>query len=862
MANVACSITNLGAAASQIGFWLKTGGEMDWREAATYATNWDAAKVLLSGSWAVMAVMAVVMAIAFFPQNIFYRIFGSLLEWVGEQFVSGKFVRTSLVRRPLTNAVYRGFLSLGVKLHLKYAQKQQARYAPAKTTDDEDGQYSEDSYPNEERDHSEGHTLLGDGEKPLPALPKSRFRCPVSIPGWAIKLGFLAFIVITLVTRPDKPYDHLSATLPIAILAAFEAEPDFCDQQRHLFENEWPMPELINKKFWQKPRGDFKGWAPGLKSKMMEDYNRHVPDWIPDEVPRGFARWDPKRFEQMSEATKRDGTKPADVAECIGLKPGLPYYNPVGDPLRITNLDSEILAPVKAALDDGSVVIKHVVFVLMESLREELFPIVHGSDWHRIILEYSSEEEREEINERLANLTPNAEKITGRARGFVHGNGTLDNIETNWDSPADNEFGGINIQGAYTTATMSTKSFAANHCGAWPMPVEKFEEAMTDSYQPCMPQILNLFNGFKENSEDEQGPEEFREQDWNPAFFIAVQEDYDRMDKFDAKAGFHHIVGRKQIERDWRYNKSDPLFQTVNYFGFSEPVLKPHIKEYIQNTTAANQRIWMSHFTSTTHHAWDTPDWFDKVDYLPTGMKDLNDWHSDYNKYLQTISFHDQWMGELMQMFDDLGISDETLIVFAGDHGQAFKEDTSKTGTYENGHVSNFRVPITFRHPHLPRYQYNANATTISILPTILDLLINSGSLNDKDAHVASDIVQEYEGQSLIRPYRTEQDGRRAWNFAVVNSGAGMLAVTSADAPYRLVMPLGKTVQYKVADLSSDPLELNPVKSWSLGGLKSNVRRAYGEDAAKWAAEAEAAAQWWVLERQRLWGYHSTPKSS
>ena len=179
---MADSLTNLLAAASQIGFWLKTGGEMDWREASTYATNWDAAKVLLSGSWAVMAVAGILMFIAFFPQNFLYRIFGSILEWVGEQFVSGKHHHAprSFAWHLLTLAAYRGILSLGVTLHIKYARKQQAIYELTKGNDDEDGQFSEDSYPNEDRDHSEGHTLLGEGEKPLPAVPKSRFRCPVS----------------------------------------------------------------------------------------------------------------------------------------------------------------------------------------------------------------------------------------------------------------------------------------------------------------------------------------------------------------------------------------------------------------------------------------------------------------------------------------------------------------------------------------------------------------------------------------------------------------------------------------------------------------------------------------------------------
>jgi arylsulfatase A-like enzyme len=293
----------------------------------------------------------------------------------------------------------------------------------------------------------------------------------------------------------------------------------------------------------------------------------------------------------------------------------------------------------------------------------------------------------------------------------------------------------------------------------------------------------------------------------------------------------------------------------VNYFGFAEQVLKPHIKDYITGAIANNQRIWMTHFTSTTHHAWKTPDWFNTTDYMPTGLLSMG--HQYFNRYLNTIRFHDAWMGELMQLLEDTGITNETLVVFAGDHGMAFHEDDGQEGTYGNAHISNLRVPITFRHPHLPSVQYHANATTISTLPTILDLLIHSGSLNTEDTAIASDLVHEYEGQSLLRPYKTSEDGRRAWNFAVINSGGKMLAVTSADAPWLLVIPFGKVFPYRFADISSDPLELDPIVSWTIEDVMQSAGDRFGAEAATWAQEAELVGKWWSTERKRLWKYHS-----
>jgi hypothetical protein len=145
----------------------------------------------------------------------------------------------------------------------------------------------------------------------------------------------------------------------------------------------------------------------------------------------------------------------------------------------------------------------------------------------------------------------------------------------------------------------------------------------------------------------------------------------------------------------------------------------------------------------------------------------------------------------------------------------------------------------------------------VSVLPTVLDLLIHSGSLSEKDKAAASDIIQDYEGQSLIRPYRASHKGRRAWNFSVINSGAGMLAVTSADTKYRLVMPMNKVFEYRLTELEGDPQEHYPIKAWSWDAFTSLVESRLGQDALQWATEAEAVARWWALERQRLWRYHA-----
>lgn len=188
--------------------------------------------------------------------------------------------------------------------------------------------------------------------------------------------------------------------------------------------------------------------------------------------------------------------------------------------------------------------------------------------------------------------------------------------------------------------------------------------------------------------------------------------------------------------------------------------------------------------------------------------------------------------------------------------GQAFGEDDKVTGTFENGHISNFRVPLIFRHPQLPRVDIDANATSLSILPTILDLLVQTKSLNKQDTTAASAILPEYQGQSMIRPFKNQrEDGVSVWNMGLINSGGSMMAITSTTSSFRLIFPLKNEFAFRFTNLATDPGEKHPLQAWAMPRLLSLVTKDHGKEAAKWVEEAEKAGRWWVNEQKRVWDY-------
>ena len=88
-----------------------------------------------------------------------------------------------------------------------------------------------------------------------------------------------------------------------------------------------------------------------------------------------------------------------------------------------------------------------------------------------------------------------------------------------------------------------------------------------------------------------------------------------------------------------------------------------------------------------------------------------------------------------------------------------------------------------------------------------------------------------------------------------------MLAVTSADAPWLLVIPFGEVFPYRFADLSSDPMEIDPSIAWTMEDMRKLVGSRFGDDAVTWAREAELVGKWWSADRKRLWKYHLREQS-
>ncbi|KAK1993814.1 alkaline phosphatase-like protein [Colletotrichum falcatum] len=579
------------------------------------------------------------------------------------------------------------------------------------------------------------------------------------------------------------------------------------------------------------PFVDFKNSSPSLEG-LVPHYNSGINhdwdgrtaltdpialSWLPkDSVPQGFEDWYNKK----------------------------PHYNAAADPLKISNLDSELLPELRKLKDE--VPIRHIVTILLESTRKDLFPIKNdGVNKARLQASWENGKMPKEALERLRTLTPNARFLTGdHDDGFDHG------------GEEKKSRGGLSFNDAYTTSTYTIKSLVGTLCGISPLLADFNLEYKHHIYQPCLPQVLDALNTL-----DQSGGPGFTPYRWNSSFMQSVSLTFDSFDKLLSKMGFpaNNLIGSEYLRSDAaKFGRVN--LKNVNYFGMQETPLEDYMRDRFETAKKTNERVYISHLTSTSHHPYGMPE---DEKYVPLG-RGLD----DLSHYINAIGYDDRWLGKITKMLDDLGVANETLLVLVGDHGLSIPENDI-LASYYNPNIASNHVPLVLSHPKLPPITVDDAVSAQQVLPTILDLLIETGSLSKPAAAAAGDLLRNYEGQSLIRPVKKSRPGTAYadappqppsevgnWHFTVINPGRAMVGVRDARRKsWRLVVPVVDNIEWRFTDAERDPRDADPVLGFDLTGFLANVEEAHGPEPARWVEEAAFIARWWVEEISRRWQY-------
>ncbi|MFO7946609.1 MAG: sulfatase-like hydrolase/transferase [Armatimonadota bacterium] len=179
--------------------------------------------------------------------------------------------------------------------------------------------------------------------------------------------------------------------------------------------------------------------------------------------------------------------------------------------------------------------------------------------------------------------------------------------------------------------------------------------------------------------------------------------------------------------------------------------------------------------------------------------------HQMRHIYFGMIAALDEMVGRVLRTVEDLGLSDNTYIIFSSDHGEMAGEQNQilKRTMYE----PSVHEPLLIRGPGVQQGAAVENPVSlIDIYPTLMDM----AGLDYSDFSHHPGYPEAIDGESLMPLLHGDKTDRRDWVFSGYNgdrccTGAYMLR----RGPWKYVKYIGYPPQ--LFNLDEDPWEANDV---------------------------------------------------
>jgi len=412
----------------------------------------------------------------------------------------------------------------------------------------------------------------------------------------------------------------------------------------------------------------------------------------------------------------------------------------------------------------------------------------------------------------------------------------------------------------------------ASRIGAWdngaefPAAVPTFAHYLRGrGYYTCISGKMHFvgpdqFHGFEERLTTEIYPSDFS---WTPA-----PQERDASDRFGA--------GVSSVES---VLDAGPMARTMQ-IDYDEDVMHHAVREVYARARSADSRPFLLTVSLTQPHDpyittpffWDlyknTPIDPPRVPAIPLDQRDPHSrmLHSHYGQdktdidpsatararrgYYGMISHIDAMFGRLMDALLESGFIENTVVIFASDHGDMMGERGMwfKKTLFEPA----IRVPLIISGPGIAQRRISTPVSLLDLLPTLVDL---SGA-------PAGTVCTPLDGQSLA-PLLHGRSNHIPVLAEHLDGGTDAPRVMLRDGDLKLV--LSRAYPPMLHNLGSDPLELNdlasdPIAADELANLTSKAEEIWDLDALAAEKRANQTARTVVNKalqqgRRQAWDY-------
>ncbi len=231
----------------------------------------------------------------------------------------------------------------------------------------------------------------------------------------------------------------------------------------------------------------------------------------------------------------------------------------------------------------------------------------------------------------------------------------------------------------------TTKSLFSMLCARYPTMQRGVIEVSSNNDYQCLPEVLAKAG-------------------YRTAFFQSAFGTFEQRPRLAQEMGFDYFEAWEDIRG-----------RKLGYLASADGSLFRPFSDWLLG--APDEPFFATILTSATHHSYRlTPEHRQRAQREGLPMQ------ASADRYARLVEAEDDLLGRVLDLLDSEGITERTIIVVVGDHGEGFGAHGVKqhdNNFYEEG----LRVPFVIAGPGVPARDRYENVSLIDLTPTLLSLL-------------------------------------------------------------------------------------------------------------------------------------------